>query len=91
VYYTSTKSSGPAGGEREWKDLIRALPVNDVGRGALIGLIGQADTATPFYIGPKEEFQVDKNGRLFLGINDDDYRTNRGSFRVTVEIVPGVR
>lgn len=91
VNYSSTKTSGPAGGEREWKDLIRALPVNDVGRGALIGLVGQTGAATPFYIGPKDEFQVDKSGRLFLGINDDDYRNNRGSFRVRVEIIPAGR
>ena len=91
INYTSKKTCGPDGGDREWGDLIRALPVNDVGRGALIGLIGQAGTATPFLIGAKAEFEVDKSGRLFLGVNDDDYRNNRGSFRVTVEIVSGAR
>lgn len=91
INYTSTKSCGPNGGEREWKDLIRALPVNDAGRGALIGVIGQTGTATPFYIGAHEEFKVEKTGRLLLGINDDDYRNNRGSFRVRVEIVPAGR
>lgn len=91
INYASTKSSGPAGGDRDWRDLLRALPVNDAGRGALIGLIGQAGTATPFYVGTEANFEVDRNGRLFLGTNDDDYRNNRGSFRVTVEITPGVR
>ena len=91
INYSSKKTSGPDGGEREWGDLIRALPVNDVGRGALIGLIGQASTATPFFIGAKVAFEVDKSGRFFLGINDDDYRNNRGSFRVTIEIVPSKR
>lgn len=91
INYSSTKTCGPNGGERDWKDLIRALPVNDVGRGALIGMIGQAGAATPFFVGAREEFKVEKAGRLFLGINDDDYRNNRGSFRVRIEIVPGGR
>ena len=87
IHYTSSKTCGPNGGEREWGDLIRALPVNDVGRGALIGLIGQAGTATPFYIGAEAAFTVEKSGRLFLGINDDNYQNNSGRFRVRIEIV----
>jgi len=88
INYTSKKTCGPNGGDREWSDLLRPLPVKDVGRGALIGLVGQTGTATPFFIGASEEFKLEHDGRLFLGINDDDYRNNRGSFRVTVEIVP---
>jgi hypothetical protein len=87
IHYTSTKTCGPNGGEREWRDLIRALPVNDVGRGALIGLIGQAGVATPFYIGAEAEFTVEKSGRLFLGINDDNYQNNSGRFSARIEIV----
>lgn len=91
IHYTSTKTCGPNGGEREWRDLIRALPVNDVGRGALIGLIGQAGVATPFYIGAEAEFTVEKSGRLFLGINDDNYQNNSGRFRARIEIVRNIR
>lgn len=86
IHYTSTQTCGPNGGEREWRDLIRALPVNDVGRGALIGLIGQAGVATPFYIGAEAEFTVEKSGRLFLGVNDDNYQNNSGRFRARIEI-----
>jgi hypothetical protein len=91
ILYTSSNTCGPNGGERTWGDLIRALPVNDVGRGALIGLIGQTGVATPFFIGAQAEFTVEKTGRLLLGINDDNYGNNSGSFRVQIEIVPGRR
>ena len=32
INYTSSKTCGPDGGKREWGDLLKALPVNDVGR-----------------------------------------------------------
>lgn len=91
IHYTSSKTCGPAGGKRTWRDMVRALPVNDQGRGALIGLVGQAGTATPFFVGEEAEFQVSKSGRLFLGINDDNHGNNSGSFRVHVKIVPARR
>lgn len=91
IHYTSTKTCGPDGASREITDLFRALPVNDVGRGALIGLIGQAGTATPFFVGATAEFKIEKAGRLFLGINDDKYDNNTGSFKTQIDIMPGNR
>jgi hypothetical protein len=91
IHYTSSKTCGPDGARRDLKDLFRALPVNDVGRGAFIGLIGQAGVATPFFIGTTGEFKVEKRGRLFLGINDHNYENNSGSFKVQIEITPGDR
>lgn len=88
IHYTSSKTCGPDGGERTWGDLLRALPVNDAGRGALIGLIGLKGVARAFFIGAQEEFQVERTGRLFLGINDDNYQNNSGGFRVRIEILP---
>ena len=88
IRYTSKKTCGPEGGEREWKDLLLALPVNDAGRGALIGKMGESGTVRAFFVGERAEFTAERNGRLFLGINDDDYSNNRGSFKVKVEIVP---
>jgi len=35
------------------KDLLRALPLNEAGRGALIGRIGDKETAQPFIIGAR--------------------------------------
>lgn len=88
INYTTSKTCGPDGGKREWQDLIRALPVNDAGRGALVGIIGDGTVAKAFLVGSKYEGAVKSTGRLHLGVNDDDYKTNKGSFRVRVEIVP---
>jgi len=88
VYYTASKSSGPDGGKREWIDLALPLPVNDSGRGALVGAIGGTDVARPFLVGARFESKVSAKGRLVLGINDDKPGDNRGSFRVRVEIIP---
>lgn len=88
IHYTSSKTCGPTGGERTWQDLLRPLPVNDSGRGALIGLIGQTGVAQPFFIGAEAQFDVEKDGRLFLGINDDNYQNNSGTFRVRIEVNP---
>lgn len=91
IHYTSAKTCGPDGGERTWGDLLRALHVNDAGRGALIGLIGQPGVARAFFIGPRGEFKVEQTGRLLLGINDDNYQNNEGSFQAHIEIVPSSR
>jgi hypothetical protein len=91
INYTSSKTCGPDGGEREWKDLIRSLPVNDAGRGALVGKMGESGVVKAFLVGAKAEFQAQRHGRLFLGINDNDFSNNQGSFKVVVEIVPANR
>lgn len=88
INYTTSKTCGPDGGKREWGDLLKALPVNDSGRGALVGMIGESGVAKAFLVGAKFEGTVAANGRLFLGINDDNYDTNKGSFKVRIEIVP---
>jgi hypothetical protein len=88
INYTTSKTCGPEGAKREFQDLIRALPVNDVGRGALVGLIGESGVARAFLVGSRLEAKVPARGRLFLGINDDNYENNKGSFRVRVEIIP---
>lgn len=91
IHYTSSKTCGPNGGARTFRDLIRALPVNDVGRGALIGLVGQTGVATPFFVGTELRVEVTGTSRLFLGINDDNYQDNSGRFRVRIEIIPAPR
>ena len=88
INYSTSKTCGPDGGKREWQDLIRALPVNDAGRGTLVGIIGDGTVAKAFLVGSKYEGSVKSTGRLHLGVNDDDYKNNKGSFRVRVEIVP---
>ena len=50
-YSDSQDDAGPAGLARGFKDLIRILPYNNAGRGAVIGRVGDAASAQPFLIG----------------------------------------
>ncbi len=65
---------------------VGAYPVPNAGVGALIGYIRLTDgrTTRPFFVGTQQAFTVPDDGRLFLLINDDDYRDNTGSFSVRV-------
>ena len=88
INYPTSKTCGPGGGERDWADLLRKLPVNDQGRGALIGKMGEGGAVLAFFVGEHAEFTVERKGRLFLGINDDDYKNNSGSFKIRIRLNP---
>jgi len=61
------------------------LPRTEIG--ALLGRIGNAN---PFVVGASlDSFRVPRAGRLYLGVNDDVLRDNRGEFRVTVSVFRG--
>ena len=85
--YPGQKESGPEGLKRGWRDLLRNFPLNDFGRGAFIGRIGESSGARPFFVGPERSSKVRSDGRLYLGINQRDSDTPEGSFQVQVEIV----
>jgi hypothetical protein len=85
-YADAKADNGPEGLTRGFKDLIRILPDNDVGRGAVIGRIGDADIAQPFVIGAKKEVVAPVGGKLALGINQSDSDTGTGSYKVKVEV-----
>ncbi|HEY6403874.1 MAG TPA: hypothetical protein VI479_20800 [Blastocatellia bacterium] len=63
-------------------------PMTDVAPGALIGKIRYRDgrDSNFVFIGSRGEPASEPNeyGRLFLGINDDYFRDNTGSYRVTI-------
>jgi hypothetical protein len=84
-YSTSQKDNGPEGGARAWMDLLRTYPLNDVPKGALIGRIGDRDTARPFLIGAQREQRIGLAGRLFIGINQMSGDSAKGTFKVKVE------
>src|SRR5260370_27714363 len=48
VHFAGAKENGPDGLARGWLDLVRILPFNEAGRGALVGRIGSSDAARPF-------------------------------------------
>ena len=85
-YSDAKADNGPAGLTRNFKDLIRILPFNDAGRGAVIGRIGDADVAQPFLIGASKDMTSPIHGKLAIGINQADSDTGDGSYTVKVTV-----
>ena len=56
--------------------------------GGLIGVIGD-DNDQFVFIGAKHEFIAQRDGVLFLGINEGDLTDNRGSYDVVIEAEAG--
>ena len=77
--------NGPEGGPRAWTDMLRTLPVNDANRGAIVGRIGDRDTARAFLIGALREQRAGLAGRLFVGINMASSDQANGAFKVVIE------
>jgi len=86
LQFMDGNAPGPQGTARSWKDLLRSMPVNSAGRGALIGRIGSDDAAQPFLVGAQLKFTVRTPGRLFLGINGPSGDSAQGSFHAKIEI-----
>jgi len=85
--YADAKSdNGPEGLSRGFKDLLRILPFNDAGRGALIARIGEADTSQPFLVGASKDAVSPIAGRLAVGINQAKSDTGDGTYTVHVEV-----
>jgi hypothetical protein len=80
---TDTTAAGIA---RGFKDLLRILPFNAAGRGAVIGRIGDKDTAQSFLIGAKRDLVAPTSGRLSIGINQLSSDTGDGTYAVRIEI-----
>ena len=80
-------SVGPEGKTSSgFGQIIGTRPVPNAGVGALIGYIRTADgqMSQAFFVGSQLTFSVPVDGRLYLAINDDDYRDNSGSFTVRI-------
>jgi hypothetical protein len=79
--------SGPDG-NRNANLNTSSYPMNDQGVGALIAKIRYRDGRDSNYVfvGSRSAPTTEPNeyGRLFLGINDDFFRDNSGSYRVTI-------
>ncbi len=85
---------GPNGLARGFRDLLRALPVNEAGRGALVGRIGEQEIAPPFLIGTARDIVTAAGGLLALGINRSESEACDAAYSVHVDIFPppkGVR
>jgi hypothetical protein len=85
-YKGAREAATPDGLARGWRDLVRALPLNDAGRGALLGRIGADDGARPFLVGAKRDVRMAIAGRLWLGLNQSATE-EAGTFTVSVKTV----
>jgi hypothetical protein len=74
----------PDGLARSWRDVVRSLPLNSAGTGALIARIGNDPAVVPFLIGTKKEFVASQAGRLFLGVNAGAGDQLNGAFTARV-------
>lgn len=85
-YSDAKADNGPDGLVRGFRDLLRVLPFNEAGRGALIGRIGDKDAAQPFLVGAHRDVVAPVAGRLGLGINQANDDSGTGTYVVRVEI-----
>src|SRR5437899_1380003 len=85
-YPDAKEDNGPEGLPRSFKDLLRVLPFNEAGRGALIARIGDKDIAQPFPVGARREVVAPVSGRLSVGINQVADDTGDGTYTVRVEV-----
>ncbi len=76
--------TGPSG-LYEAEDSEKLMPA--VPTGALIAVIGD-DNNDFIYIGREREFVAQRDGALFLGLNEGDLSDNTGAFEVRIEISP---
>jgi hypothetical protein len=76
------RRDGPEGENNSPRNPNRPMPNRPAG--ALIGKIG-SESSDYFFIGDEEgPIRVRGSGRLYLGVNDDFFNDNSGSFRVIV-------
>lgn len=80
------KMVSPGGAARGFRDMIRTYPVNDAGQGALIGRLGDGNTARAFLIGNGIQWKAPRAGRLYLGINKSGNDAPKGSFHVIITV-----
>lgn len=85
-YADAKADNTPAGLTRSFKDLLRILPFNNAGCGALIGRIGEKDVAEPFLIGAQRNVVAPAAGRLFIGINQTSDDTGDGTYKLEIAI-----
>lgn len=85
-YSDAKEDNGPDGLARSFSDLLRILPFNGAGRGALIGRIGDQDVAQPFLVGSHGDVVAPVGGRLALGINQTTNDTGSGTYVVEIAV-----
>src|SRR5713226_1558867 len=85
-YADAKENNNPDGITRGFKDLLRILPFNGAGRGALIGRVGDAEIAQPFLLGANRDVVTPVSGRLAIGINQASDDLGEGTYTVHIDI-----
>lgn len=85
-YSDAKEDNGPDGLARSFRDLLRILPFNEAGRGALIGRVGDQDVAQPFLVGSHGDVVAPVGGRLALGINQTSNDTGSGTYVAEIAV-----
>src|SRR2546423_13556522 len=85
-YADAKEDNGPDGIPRGFKDLLRILPFNGAGRGALIVCVADAEIAQPFLFGTHRDLTIPAGGRLSIGINQASDDTGEGTYTAHLEI-----
>jgi hypothetical protein len=81
IMTSTTTSSGVGGSPAATSSAVR-YPVSKSPAGALIGRIGNG---APFLIGANSQpITMRTTGQLFLGLNDDYFEDNSGTYSVTL-------
>ena len=86
-YSNARQSNGPEGLPRGFADLIRNLPVNGSGRGAVVGRIGSDEADRPFLIGNQLDKKAAVAGRLFVAINETSRDQAEGDYHLSIDRV----
>src|ERR1700674_446567 len=87
-YADAKEDTGPDGITRGFKDLLRILPFNGAGRGALIGRVGDAEIAQPFLLGANRDVIAPVGVKFSIGINQTSDDIGDGTYKVQLEIYP---
>jgi len=82
VLWGAGQEDGPAGEMNSPMNDRRPVPSRPAG--ALIGRIGTSPSDVFFIGSDRGSFRVRTSGRLYLGVNDNSYADNSGSFEVRV-------
>lgn len=85
-YLDAKEENGPEGLGRGFRDLLRALPYNEAGRGAVLGRIGDLDVARPFLVGARRDVLAPVGGPLAVGINQGKDDPGDGTYAVRIEV-----
>ena len=84
IHHNEASTTGPEGFPNR-PDLLTPYP--ELNHAALIGRIGEDGTA--LFVGRQATFTAERDGRLFLGVNDGGLENNSGSFTAAVTVEPG--